>query len=122
MKIAVDLDGTLAEYHGWQGPTHIGKPIPLMLERVKQWLRAGHKVVIFTARISLSGSEHHIDWSAIDAIFAWLKENGIPEVTDITNVKQKDFDVFYDDRCIQVEPNTGQLTLDVALTALQHAP
>ena len=33
--IGVDLDGTLAEYHGWKGSEHIGPPIPLMVERVK---------------------------------------------------------------------------------------
>ena len=39
--IGVDLDGTLAEYHEWVGIHHIGKPIPLMLERVKKWLAQG---------------------------------------------------------------------------------
>ena len=27
MKIAIDLDGTLAEYDGWKGIDNIGKPI-----------------------------------------------------------------------------------------------
>lgn len=35
--IGVDLDGTLAEYHGW-GNGEIGDPVPAMLERVKKWL------------------------------------------------------------------------------------
>ena len=29
--IYVDLDGTLAEHHGWKGVDHIGKPIPAMV-------------------------------------------------------------------------------------------
>ena len=31
--IGVDLDGTLAEYHGWNGGA-IGEPVPAMLARV----------------------------------------------------------------------------------------
>jgi hypothetical protein len=50
--IGVDLDGTLAEYHGWAGPEHIGKPIPLMVERVKRWHEQGQPVRIMTARVS----------------------------------------------------------------------
>jgi hypothetical protein len=34
--VGVDLDGTLAEYHGFKGPEHIGKPIPKMVARVKR--------------------------------------------------------------------------------------
>lgn len=31
--IAVDLDGTLAEYDGWKGSAHIGNPVPKMVEK-----------------------------------------------------------------------------------------
>jgi len=33
--IGVDLDGTLAHYDGWKGPTHIGAPIHKMVQRVR---------------------------------------------------------------------------------------
>lgn len=36
--IGVDLDGTLAVYKGWNGPEHIGEPIPIMIDRVKLWI------------------------------------------------------------------------------------
>lgn len=49
----MDLDGTLAEYHGWNGG--IGKPIPGMVRRVKAWLAEGLEVRIFTARVSPRG-------------------------------------------------------------------
>src|SRR5690242_5094505 len=52
--IGVDLDGTLATYGGWKGPGHIGEPIPVMVERVKNWLAAGQEVRIFTARAAAS--------------------------------------------------------------------
>jgi len=41
--IGVDLDGTLAEYGDWIGIEHIGKPIPLMIARVKSWIAEGKK-------------------------------------------------------------------------------
>lgn len=53
--IGVDLDGTIAEYHGWVSPTHIGAPIPKMVERVKVWLSEGKEVRIFTARVFPGG-------------------------------------------------------------------
>ncbi len=80
--IAVDLDGTLAEYHGWVGDSHIGKPISKMVDRVHRWLEEGHTVVLFTARLSentIAASEH---------ITKWLRENEIP-ITEMTCSKQK---------------------------------
>ena len=39
--IGVDLDGTLAKYNGWSGIENIGDPVPLMLMRVKEWIKNG---------------------------------------------------------------------------------
>ncbi len=50
--IGVDLDGTLAEYHGWVSEQHIGAPVPVMVERAKAWVARGVEVRIFTARIA----------------------------------------------------------------------
>ena len=45
--IAVDLDGTLA-YSSSRG--RIGKPVPAMLERVKQAIEDGAEIRVFTVR------------------------------------------------------------------------
>mgnify|MGYP006929204348 CR=1 FL=1 len=37
--IGVDLDGTLAEATPWQGMSHIGPPVPLMMRRVRHMER-----------------------------------------------------------------------------------
>ena len=50
--IGVDLDGTLAEYTGWKGIDHVGKPVPAMVKRVKDWIAKGQDVKVFTARVS----------------------------------------------------------------------
>ena len=91
--IGVDLDGTLAHYEGWIGPEYIGAPIMPMLKRVKQWLREGKKVKIFTARVS--------DPENIPYIEQWLIKQRIGGL-EITNVKDFGMTVLYDDRCVQV--------------------
>ena len=101
--IGVDLDGTLAEYHGWVGADHIGKPVPLMMKRVKLWLMNGVKVKIFTARAGIQ--------EQISPIKKWLLENGLPEL-EITNVKDFGMIELWDDRCRQVILNTGEVVGD----------
>lgn len=101
MSIAVDLDGTLAEYHGWKGPEHIGIAVPKMLERVKAWIKEGEEVKIFTARI-------HNDEVALATVRTWLIENGIGAL-EVTNIKSPDMKEFWDDRAVKVEFNTGEI-------------
>lgn len=106
--IGVDLDGTLAEYHGWQGADHIGAPVPRMAERVRAWLTEGRDVRIVTARVSHDGSAarmldaqmamfHVMDWCA--------RHLGTPLPVTCT----KDFAMveLWDDRAVQVVANTG---------------
>jgi len=112
--IGVDLDGTLAEYHGWNGG-EIGKPIPAMVERVKKWMRQGLEVRIFTARVAASGRTN-VDGVVDDKAYAekvtlqiqgWCIQN-IGFVLPVTC--QKDFLMIdlWDDRCHRVETNTGR--------------
>lgn len=99
----VDLDGTLAKYDGWQGPEHIGEPVPQMVRRVKTWLAAGEQVRIVTARVSVPEQEQ----VARRHIQAWcLVHIGVElPVTD-----RKDFGMIdlWDDRAVRVEKNTGR--------------
>lgn len=106
--IGVDLDGTLAEYDTWQGLTHIGKPIPAMVERVKAWLKAGYEVRIFTARMSAGKDERGMDsFHFRAALRLWLKAAGLPQDLVATNVKDFQMVELWDDRAVSVEPNTG---------------
>lgn len=102
--IGVDLDGTLAVYDGWKGPSHIGPAVPVMLERVKGWLDQGYEVRIFTARVSCDEPERTL---VIDAIEDWLGRQHLPRLA-ITNVKDFGMMELWDDRAVQVEPNTGR--------------
>jgi hypothetical protein len=96
--IGVDLDGTLAHYEGWNGGA-IGEPIPKMLARVRDWLARGVTVKIFTARACVP--------EQIPPITEWLAKHGLPEL-EVTNVKDFGMVELWDDRCVQVRPNTGE--------------
>jgi hypothetical protein len=127
--IGVDFDGTLAHYGTWVSAAHCGAPIDKMVDRVKQWLAEGHEVRIFTARIwpalysppGMSGrdtpSQKGVGFTAavdrdaseaIDAVRAWCKEH-IGQDLAITCVKDMAMIELYDDRCVQVRPNSGDL-------------
>ena len=107
--IAVDLDGTLAHYDGWQGHDHIGAPIPAMVERVKGWLAAGYEVRIFTARVAIHPNEppdrirFYVRW-----IEDWCEEH-VGARLPVTNVKDFGMVELFDDRAVTVEQNTGRL-------------
>ena len=113
--IGFDLDGTLAEYYGWVSASHIGKPIPIMVELVKNMLAHGRKVKILTARASSAIYPDQAEESII-AIQAWCQEH-IGEVLEITCEKDQGMLLLYDDRCVQVLPNTG-MSIGGALTKL----
>jgi hypothetical protein len=100
--IGVDLDGTLAHYEGWKGIEHIGEPIPAMMERVRAWLADGRKVKIFTARVS-GGRDRD---AVVTHIHAWCERHGLPRL-DVTHEKDFAMIELWDDRCVQVETNTG---------------
>jgi hypothetical protein len=97
--IGVDLDGTLAEYHGWS--PNIGKPVPLMMERIYKWLHQGQRIKIFTARV---GNGNAADEHA--KIAQWLHDHSLPAL-EITCSKDMYCTCIYDDRCVQVIRNTG---------------
>lgn len=98
--IGYDLDGTLAFYDGWKGPEHIGEPIVPMLEHLKRRLREGWEVRIFTARA--------FDPVQIPFVHDWLVKHGLPRLA-VTNVKDFAMVTLFDDRCKQVECNTGRI-------------
>ena len=98
-SIAVDLDGTLAEYTGWKGINHIGKPLKPMVNRIYKWISEGYQVKIFTARAA--------DPRSYDIIRNWLRANGLPDMV-ITNVKDSSMKEIWDDLAVRVKKNTGE--------------
>jgi len=118
--IAVDLDGTLALYNDASGIEVIGPPIQKMLMRVQRWLAEGSDVRIFTARVyplPLIEVDDNLDtiFSTDRENFARIQAIKIREWCHFHLGKslpitcQKDYMMaqLWDDRCVQVIPNTG---------------
>lgn len=96
-----DLDGTLAEYKGWRGPGHIGKPIEAVVTKVKGLLEDGKTVKIFTARAS--GDNGNVGRRAVTA---WCKEH-LGQSLPITCKKDRHCKMLFDDRATSVKKNKG---------------
>lgn len=101
--VGVDLDGTLAFYDEYSSLQQVGEPVPAMLALVKKMIHNNIRVKIFTARAT--------DPEQLPIIRKWMAANGLPEL-EITNVKDYYMLRLYDDRCVQVEKNTGRLMVE----------
>ena len=111
--IGVDLDATLATYDGWRGADHIGEPVERMIRRVKDWIAQGYEVRIVTARVGrpdptrVSNTQEKIE-KMRTLIQDWCEVH-IGSRLIVTNEKDYAMIELYDDRCVQVEANTGKL-------------
>ena len=110
--IGFDLDGTIAEYHAWEGPTKIGKPIPQMVALIKDYLNKGYEVKILTAR--MSDPKVSVRRRIRKAIQEWC-EKEIGTVLPVTCVKDYEMIALYDDRAIRVGKNTGMVCGDCSV-------
>lgn len=101
--IGVDLDCTLAYYEKGQGVKSVGPVIEPMKRRVLDWLSQGKTLKIFTARVSIPADADQ----QRQLITEWLLSNGLPAL-EITCIKDTKMVQFWDDRAVQVIPNTGE--------------
>lgn len=113
--VGIDLDGTLAKYAGWNGGK-IGEPVPAMVELAKKLLKLGWEVRIFTAR--MSDPDRREQAKQVEAIGAWCEEH-IGQRLKVTNVKDFSMVCLYDDRCVQVEKNTGRIIGDETVIEIE---
>lgn len=113
--IGVDFDATLCIYNGWKGDFTFGQPVPKMVERVKQWLDAGFIVKIMTARASEADEAGRKE--IIAAIESWcLTHIGVK--LEVTNKKDFKMIQLWDDRAMQVIPNTGESVQELLTQAI----
>lgn len=99
--IGVDLDRTLAHYDHYTGPEP-GEPLMPMVNRVKRWLTEGKDVRIVTAR----ASHPAYDLRQKVAIEFWCAKH-LGEILPITCIKDYEMLELWDDRAVQMIPNTG---------------
>jgi hypothetical protein len=104
--VGVDLDRTLAFYDKWRGPTHIGYPLTPMVKKVQTLLFCdGIEVRVFTARMSTPNRRERAAIQA--AIHVWTRQH-VGIALEATCVKDFHMWELWDDRAVQVEPNTGE--------------
>ncbi len=125
--IGVDLDGTTFEYHGWVGWNVFGAPIAPMIDRIRAWAAEGREVKIVTARVGLPIRErdgnmypsvvrNHVclvtnerfsDDMMVRAIHEHCQKY-IGFAPQVQCYKDVDMIELWDDRAVQVVPNTGR--------------
>src|SRR5262249_9573477 len=103
--IGVDFDGTLVVHES--GAASAGRapnqPIPEMVERVKKWLAAGEEVRIITARVA-PVYDDNVSQTVI--IQKWCEEH-LGRRLRVQAYKCGSMIQLWDDRAVQLVPNTG---------------
>ena len=107
--IGVDFDATLAyDIPNRTDLYELGKPIPEMVNRVRDWIGKGFTVKILTARMnkySHLGFERDVE-KMRDLLKAWSREH-IGIALECTNIKDGFMEVLWDDRAVQVSRDTA---------------
>jgi hypothetical protein len=83
-----------------------------MVARIKRWLAEGHTVKIVTARVSEVGQRPEVIDAERVKIGKWCVQH-IGQNLGVTASKDYAMIQLWDDRCVQVEPNTGRTMIDV---------
>jgi len=107
-RVCVDLDGVLAEYHGWEGADIIGPPLPGALKFAKAIAKIAD-IVVFTSRCSTeTGDDDSV--SRLTAgqlrikVVDWLGRNGFPFADVYVGQGKPKVAAFIDDRAINCSP------------------
>ena len=109
--VGVDADKTLFEYNSGSFRVDIfGKPIPQMVARIRMHIEDGDEVRLFTARVA------DPDWESRGKK-AWeqISQYLFGTVLEATNIKDYEMVLLYDDKAVQIIPNTGELAIEVAV-------
>ncbi len=106
-RVCVDLDGVLAEYHGWDGPDIIGQPLPGALKFAKSIAKTAD-IIVFTSRCS----DDHFDSDGSRSspgqmrikVIDWLERHGFPFADVYIGQGKPRAAAFIDDRAITCKP------------------
>ena len=95
LTIAFDLDGTLAEYHGYEGPFIFGPPNPGMKELFERLQKQGHDCGIYSCR---NNEEVNYWCKRYDIKPTWINRN---QFLSIDCINKPFADIYIDDKCIK---------------------
>lgn len=124
MVIAVDLDGTLAEFGEWQGRDKIGDPLPGAVQAMWTLVSSGHNVFVYTCRCShelhAEYTEGHTVGESAAFVLAWLRRHRFPHMQVYVGQGKPIADVYLDDRAMRVAPMHDPGAWGLALAAIQR--
>lgn len=103
--LAVDFDGTIAEYEEGQFPK-IGKPEPGVREALDQLKKAGWYILIFSCRAATADQRK--------AMKEWLDTNSIPYDDIWKDANKPMAEAYIDDRAIQYKSNWKEIVQNLS--------
>lgn len=103
MRIGIDLDGTICEIRHDPKKYSDLKPIIGAVEKIQQLKKAGHEIVIITARHmgSTGGNSSKAVAKVGKMTLDWLEKYNIPY--DEIHFGKPNTDIYIDDRCIKLD-------------------
>lgn len=112
--LGVDFDKTLATYFEYSTTIEVGDPIVPMVNKVKEWLKRGIEVRIFTARVSEAGETsrngviHSPAYAAHQrSIVEKWSMTVFGQVLKVTCMKDANMMMLFDDKACGIVPNQG---------------
>ncbi len=121
--IAVDLDGTLAEYKKWIGVKVIGKPLPGAKEFLEELHRRGYRILIYTARTAgrNKGKDGKYTQEDLNAIVEnWFKKHDMPYDAIHFGDSKPAASAFIDDRAVECRPQENAKAYEEALADMER--
>lgn len=102
-SIAIDLDGTLAEYTTWKGIEYIGDPIVPVVNKLKKIKKRkpNINIIVHTARITDLRNDE-INDKALSYVVAWLEKHNIPYDSVWVGKGKPLANVYVDDLAVNV--------------------
>lgn len=103
MRIAIDLDGTICEIKKPDETYADVKPKPGAIEKMKEWKKKGHYIIIETARHmkTCDGSVDKVITRIGKITLNWLEKYEIPY--DEIHFGKPNVDVYIDDRGLKFD-------------------
>jgi len=121
-SVAVDLDGTLAQYDGWKGIDHIGDPLPGAKEFLTALKDKGYSIEIYTTRCNShvnNQTAHHL----AQRIYEWLRKHGLddwPKVGVYARQGKPLADAYVDDKAVPCCPQENENAYEEALARIDE--
>lgn len=123
-RVCLDLDGVLAEYHGWEGPENIGPPLPGALEFARSIAKLAD-IIVFTGRCSEEPGDRDVVQSLSPGqmrikVVDWLEKHGFPFADVYIGQGKPRVAAFIDDRAVPCSPQSNPTAFKDAQKALRE--